>query len=68
VHRGRQPLALVERLVLVATRPGDLLLDPFGGAGTLAVAAQHHDRRWLLIESVPRYVEMARRRLAAETP
>ena len=48
-------------------RPGDLLLDPFGGAGTLAVAARRHDRRWLLIESVGRYVEMARRRLAAET-
>jgi DNA modification methylase len=31
------------------------------------VAARRHDRRFLLIESVPRYVEMARRRLAAET-
>ena len=51
---------------------------PSLGAGTLAVAARHHDRRFrrrrirlwrrLLIESVPRYVEMARRRLAAETP
>jgi len=53
----------------VATRPADLLLDPFGGAGTLAVAARHHPPlagQWLLIESVPRYVEMARRRLASE--
>jgi len=48
----------------VASRPDDLLLDPFGGAGTLAVAAQRHSRRFLLIESVPRYVEMARHRLA----
>jgi len=30
------------------------------------VAARRRDRRWLLIESVPRYVEMARRRLAAD--
>ena len=37
------------------------------GAGTLALAARRQGRRWLLIESVPRYVEMARRRLAAET-
>jgi DNA modification methylase len=51
--------------VLVATRPGELVLDPFAGAGTLALAARRHSRRWLLIESVPRYVEMARRRLAA---
>jgi DNA modification methylase len=36
------------------------------GTGTLALAARRHDRRWLLIESVPRYVEMARRRLAAD--
>jgi DNA modification methylase len=51
--------------VLIATNPGDLLLDPFGGAGTLALAAEKHDRRWLLIESNPKYVEIARQRLAA---
>jgi site-specific DNA-methyltransferase (adenine-specific) len=65
-HPSQKPLGLVERLVLVATRPGDSLLDPFAGAGTLAVAARRHDRHFLLVESVPRYVEMARRRLAAE--
>jgi DNA modification methylase len=65
-HPSQKPLALVERLVLVATRPGDLLLDPFAGAGTLALAARRHGRRFLLVESVPRYVEMAHRRLAAD--
>jgi site-specific DNA-methyltransferase (adenine-specific) len=62
-HPSQKPLALVERLVEIATEPGDLVLDPFGGAGTLAVAARRHDRRWLLIESVPEYAEIARRRL-----
>jgi DNA modification methylase len=36
------------------------------GAGTLALAARRNGRRWLLVETVPRYVEMARRRLAAD--
>ena len=68
-HPSQKPLALVERLVLVASKPDDLLLDPFGGTGTLAVAAQKRRRRWLLIESEPQYVEVARRRLEpAENP
>ena len=38
------------------------------GASAVAPAARRHDRRWLLIESVGRYVDMARRRLADERP
>jgi DNA modification methylase len=55
----------VERLVLIATNTDELILDPFAGSGTLAVAAERHGRRWLLIESQARYVEIARQRLAA---
>ncbi len=62
-HPSQKPLALLERAVLLASQPGDLLLDPFGGSGTLAVAAAANDRRWLLIESVPEYAELARRRI-----
>ncbi|HEY8489873.1 MAG TPA: site-specific DNA-methyltransferase, partial [Dehalococcoidia bacterium] len=62
-HPSQKPLALVERLVLLMTAPGDLILDPFGGAGTLALAARQHGRRWVLIENVPAYAEIARRRL-----
>jgi site-specific DNA-methyltransferase (adenine-specific) len=51
-HPSQKPLALLERAVLLASQPGELLLDPFGGAGTLAVAAAKHGRDWLLIESV----------------
>ena len=69
-HPSQKPLALVERAVLIASHPGELLLDPFGGAGTLAVAAARHDRRWLLIEAVAEYAALAEARLAAssETP
>ena len=66
-HPSQKPLALIERAVLLASNPGDLLLDPFGGAGTLAVAAAKHDRRWLLVESVPEYAELARQRVASAT-
>jgi len=69
-HPSQKPLTLVERAVQLASTPGDLLLDPFGGAGTLAVAAQRHDRRWVLIESVAEYAKLARRRVkaAADSP
>jgi site-specific DNA-methyltransferase (adenine-specific) len=64
-HPSQKPLALIERAVLLASKPGELLLDPFGGAGTLGVAAARHGREWLMIESVPEYAAIAERRLAA---
>lgn len=63
-HPSQKPLALLERLVLTGTKPGDLVLDPFGGSGTLALAAEKHDREWLLIESIDEYATLARTRLA----
>jgi site-specific DNA-methyltransferase (adenine-specific) len=63
-HPSQKPLALVERAVLLASQPGDLIVDPFGGAGTLGVAAAKHGRAWILIENVPEYAAIAERRLA----
>lgn len=65
-HPSQKPVALIERAVQLASRPGELLLDPFGGAGTLAVAAQRNERRWVLIESVAEYAELARVRLKSQ--
>jgi site-specific DNA-methyltransferase (adenine-specific) len=62
-HPSQKPLALVERAVLLASTPGELLIDPFGGAGTLAVAAAQQGRRWVLIEIAPEYAEAARQRV-----
>ena len=64
-HPSQKPLGLIERAILLASKPGDLVLDPFGGAGTLGVAAAKHGREWLMIESVPEYAAIARKRLAA---
>ena len=65
-HPSQKPLALLERLVQVGTAPGDLILDPFGGAGTLALAAERQGRDWVLVELVDEYAELTRARLQAD--
>jgi adenine-specific DNA-methyltransferase len=52
-----KPLALLERIVAIATDPGDVVLDYYLGSGTTAVAAQKMSRRWIGIEQSPRTVE-----------
>jgi len=62
-HPTQKPLALVERLVRLMTREGDLVADCFAGTGTLALAARRHRRHWVLVERSPDYAEIIRRRL-----
>lgn len=52
-----KPLGLLERVVAIATDPGDIVLDCYLGSGTTAVAAQRLGRRWIGIEQEPRTVE-----------
>ena len=58
------PLALVRKILAFSSRGGDLVLDPFLGSGTLAVAAKEMGRHFLGFEIVPEYYELARERLA----
>ena len=46
----QKPLALLERLIKVSSRPGDLVLDPFCGCGSAVVAAHQLGRRWVGID------------------
>ena len=62
-HPCQFPIALVERLVLSMTKPGDLVVDPYIGVGTTAVAAVMHGRRAAGADTVPEYLEIARRRV-----
>jgi DNA modification methylase len=64
-HPSQKPEALIEMLVLAASRPGDLVLDPFLGSGTTAVVAARHRRRWIGIEKDPGYAALAAARIRA---
>ena len=63
-HPSPKPEGLVGRLLDVVTKPGDLVLDPFMGAGTTLRAAKDRGRRCVGIESVEAYCEIAAKRLA----
>jgi len=67
-HSTQKPEALLHRVLVATSRPGDLVLDPFAGSGTTLAVAKRLGRRWLGIEREPRYVELARDRLAAVEP
>jgi DNA modification methylase len=62
-HFATFPPALIEPCILASTKPGDLILDPFGGAGTTGLVADKHGRNALLIELRKDYAEMAYHRL-----
>jgi len=55
LHPSTKPVELVARALEHSTRPGDLVLDPFAGSGTTAVAAAQMDRRAYVIELDPAY-------------
>ena len=59
-HEAKFPLELPRRLILLLSDPGDLVLDPFIGSGTTAVAAVELSRRYMGFELLPRYAELAR--------
>jgi modification methylase len=64
-HPTQKPEALLHRVMLTSTKPGDLVLDPFFGTGTTGAVAQRLGRRWLGIERDPNYIKLARKRIAA---
>ncbi|HYY33712.1 MAG TPA: site-specific DNA-methyltransferase [Gaiellaceae bacterium] len=61
----QKPEGLVRRMVQASTRPGDWCLDCFAGSGTLGAVAAALGRRFVLIDSNPEAVAVARRRLAS---
>jgi len=63
-HFATFPPQLIEPCVLAGSKPGDLVLDPFGGAGTTGLVAAQHGRDYLLIELNPDYADIAEARIA----
>ncbi len=58
-HSATFPLELPNWFIQLFTKPGDVVLDPFLGSGTTAVAAKRTGRRYIGIEVVPEYVKLA---------
>ena len=67
-HPCQLPIHLLERLILMSTDEGDVVLDPFMGTGTTAVAAARLGRKVIGIDLDPQYVEITQRKLAQESP
>ncbi len=62
----QKPLALYERIISASSNPGDIVLDPFCGSGTTAVAAERLGRRWLMMEQWDGAYAMLVKRLEEE--
>ncbi|WP_410050561.1 site-specific DNA-methyltransferase [Bosea sp. BH3] len=68
VHPTQKPEALLARVLLSASNPGDVILDPFFGTGTTGAVAKALGRRFIGLERDPVYAKAARERIAAVTP
>ncbi|TSE28133.1 DNA adenine methyltransferase YhdJ [Tepidimonas thermarum] len=62
LHPTMKPVELVERAIRNSSRPGDVVLDPFGGSGTTLIAAEKAGRVARLIELDPKYADVIVRR------
>ena len=67
LHPTQKPEALLARVLLAASRPDDLVLDPFCGSGTTGAVARRLGRRFVGVERDRDYAQAARARIAAVT-
>jgi DNA modification methylase len=65
-HFATMPPELAETCIKAGTKPGDMVLDPFGGAGTTALVADRLQRDATIIEINPAYAALARDRINGE--
>ncbi|MBA3836292.1 MAG: site-specific DNA-methyltransferase [Sphingomonas sp.] len=68
VHPTQKPEALLYRILLACTKPGDVVLDPFFGTGTTGAVAKRLGRRWIGIEREHGYCDAAIERIEAALP
>jgi modification methylase len=67
-HPTQKPEALLYRILLACTKPGDVVLDPFFGTGTTGAVAKRLGRHFIGIEREATYVDVAQERIAAALP
>ncbi len=68
LHPTQKPEALLARVMLAASQPDDLVLDPFSGTGTTGAVARRLRRRFIGIEREAAYAAAAERRIAEVEP
>ena len=66
-HPTTKNIELLERMVLAWTNEGDLVVDPFSGSGSTAIAALRHDRRFAGCEISPEYAEKSLERIYSKS-
>ncbi|MHA3979513.1 DNA methyltransferase [Halovulum sp. GXIMD14794] len=64
-HPTQKPEALLHRVLVSTSKPGDIVLDPFFGTGTTGAVARRLGRRWIGLERDEEYARLARKRIAA---
>ena len=67
-HSAQKPEALLKRVILSSSRPGDVVLDPFFGSGTTGAAARALNRNFIGFERERKYAALARKRIRAVRP
>jgi len=65
-HPTQKPLGLFLQILQRYSNPNDLILDPFLGSGTTAIACERLNRRWICIEISETYCQLSKRRLELE--
>jgi modification methylase len=68
LHPTQKPEALLARIMLASTKPGDVVLDPFFGSGTTGAVAKRLGRNFVGIEREQAYIDAASERIASVTP
>ncbi|MFB9950287.1 site-specific DNA-methyltransferase [Rhizobium puerariae] len=68
VHPTQKPEALLARVIMASTRPGDVILDPFFGSGTTGAVAKRLGRNFVGIEREQDYIDAAAARILAVEP
>jgi site-specific DNA-methyltransferase (adenine-specific) len=64
LHPTQKPIRLMQSLIALTTRPGQIVLDPFAGSGTTAVAAKNLGRHFIAFETDAKYESVFRKRTA----
>lgn len=62
-HPTQKPLEIFKRLIEMASNEGDVVLDPFIGSGTTAIASELLNRKWIGIDNKNEYIELANKRI-----